>query len=109
MFKPKVEFYNHYICLLPWPKDLKVYCSNLPPNVYVPAKFERYSKANDREIAEHICFLFPFLVTLTCDLPTWKFNQLMYKLLFIYQPSLKEIRWKMTVKSEDARGWKEEK
>ena len=24
MYKPKVEFYNHYILLLPWPTDLNV-------------------------------------------------------------------------------------
>ena len=83
MYKPKEEFFNHYICLLSWPKDLKVYFSHLLPSVYVPAKFERYSIANDREIAESILFFFPLLVTFTFDLPTWKCNQLMYKLLSI--------------------------
>ena len=68
MYKPKVEFYNHYISLLPSPADMKVYCSNLLLRVYVPAKFERYSTANDREIAERN--FFPILVTFTFDLPT---------------------------------------
>ena len=53
MYKPKVEFFNHYISLLPWHTDLNVYCSNnLLLNVYVPANFERHSIKNDREIAE---------------------------------------------------------
>ena len=59
MYKPKVEFYNHFICLLPWPTDLKAYYSNLLHSVYVrQAKFERNSIANDRKIAERIFFFF---------------------------------------------------
>ena len=67
MYKPKEEFFNHYICLLSWPKDLKVYFSHLLPSVYVPAKFERYSIANDREIAEKHFILF----SSPCDLYLW--------------------------------------
>ena len=51
MNKPKVEFYNLNISLLPWPTDLKVYCSNLLVDVYVSTKFERHSMKNKREIA----------------------------------------------------------
>ena len=109
MNKPKVEFYNLSISLLPWPTDLKVNCSNLLVNVYVSTKFERHSMKNNREIAERSFVLFCLLVPLTVDLRTWKWIQLMYKLLSTYQPSLKEIRRKMTEKSEDAGGGKEEK
>ena len=56
MYKPKEEFYYHYISLLPWPTDLNVYCSNLLLNVYVPANSERHSINNNREIAEHSFF-----------------------------------------------------
>ena len=51
MNKPKVEFYNLNISLLPWPTDLKVYWSNLLVDVYVSTKFERHSMKNNREIA----------------------------------------------------------
>ena len=109
MNKPKVEFYNINISLLLLPTDLKVYCSNLLVDVYVSTKFERHSIENNREISERSFVLFCLLVTLTVDLHAWKCIQLMYKLLSIYKPSLKEIRQKMTEKSDDAGGGKEEK
>ena len=43
------------------------------------------------------------------ELPTRQCNHLMNMLLSISRPNLKEIRWKMTEKSEDKGGWKEEK
>ena len=64
---------------------------------------------NNREIAERSFVLFYLLVPLTDDLRTWKCIQLMFKLLSIYQPSLIEIRRKMTEKSDDAGGGKEVK
>ena len=81
MNKPKVEFYNFYISLLPWPTDLIFYFSNLLVNVYVSTKFKRQLMKNKREIAERSFVLF---VSLCVDLRTWKFIQLMYKLLSIY-------------------------
>ena len=56
MYKPKVEFYNHFISLVPCLTDLKVYYSNLLLSVYVPAKSERHSIEDDREIAERNFF-----------------------------------------------------
>ena len=109
MNKPKVEFYNLHIALLLLPTDLKVYCSNLLVDVYVSTKFERQAIKNNREIAERSFVLFCLIVPLTVDLRAWKCIQLMYKLLSIYQPSLKEIWQKMTEKSDDAGGGKEEK
>ena len=109
MNKPKVEFYNLNISLLPWTTDLNVYRSNLLVDVYVSTTFERHSMKNNREIAERSFVLFCLPVPLTVDLRTWKCIQQMYKLLSIYQPSLKEIRRKMTEKSDDAGGRKEEK
>ena len=109
MIKPKVEFYNLDNSLLLWPTDLKVFWSNLLIDVYVSSKFERHSMKNNREIAERSFVLFCLLVPLTVDLRTWKCIQQMFKLLSIYQPSLKEIRRKMTEKSDDAGGGKEEK
>ena len=58
MNKPKVEFYNLYISLLPWPTDLIFFFSNLLVNVYVSTKFERHSMKNKREIAERSFVLF---------------------------------------------------
>ena len=98
MIKPKVEFYNLDISLLLWPTDLKVYWSNLLVDVYVSTKFERRSMTNNREIAERSFVPFCLLLPLTVDLRTWKCIQLMYKLLSIYKPSLKQIRRKMTEK-----------
>ena len=102
MNKPKVEFYNINISLLLLPTDLKVYCSNLLVDVYVSTKFERHSIKNNREISERSFVLFCLLVNLTVDLHAWKCIQLMYKLLSIYKPSLKEM-WK---KNDREIGWR---
>ena len=67
MYKPKVEFYNHYISSLPWPTDLNVYCSILLLNVYVPANYERYSIKIDREFSEPSFFS----ISSICDLDLW--------------------------------------
>ena len=49
---PKVEIYNHHISICLWPRDLKMYSSNLLVNVYLAAKFQEDSIRIDREIAE---------------------------------------------------------
>ena len=86
-----------------------MYFSNVLVNVYVSTKIERHSMNNNREIAERSFVIFCLLLPLTVDLRTWKCIQLINKLLSIYQLSVKEIRRKMTEKSQDAGSGKEEK
>ena len=50
MYKPKVEFYHHYIYSGPWPTYLEMNMARLVQNGYVLAKFELNWTENNREI-----------------------------------------------------------
>ena len=50
MYKPKVEFYHHYIYSGPRPTYLEINMARLVQNSYVLAKFEENRTENNRVI-----------------------------------------------------------